>query len=87
MDFPFFMLSLPYELTLFIIIGLFFLLKFVSLSYGMKSGRSRRVESATGRNYFKNFITRIVGKLGVTFPIFRIRPLKAIHLAQNAVSR
>ena len=37
------------------------------------------------QGYFQNFITRIVGKLGVTFPIAGIRPLKAVHLAQNAV--
>ena len=37
------------------------------------------------QGYFQNFITRIVGKLGVTFPIVGIRPLKAVHLAQNAV--
>ena len=37
--------------------------------------------------YFQNFITRIVGKLGVTFPIAGIRPLKAVHLTQNALSR
>jgi len=37
------------------------------------------------QGYFHNFITRTVGKLGVTFPIVGIRPLKAFHLAQNAV--
>ena len=37
------------------------------------------------QGYFQNFITRIVRKLGVTFPIVGIRHLKAGHLAQNAV--
>ena len=37
------------------------------------------------QGYFQNFITRIVGKLGVTFPIVGIRHLKAVHLAQHAV--
>ena len=35
------------------------------------------------QGYFHNFITRTVGKLGVTFPIIGIRPLKAVHLTQN----
>ena len=39
------------------------------------------------QGYFQNFITRIVGKLGVTSPLVGIRPLKAVHLAQHAVSR
>ena len=43
-------------------------------------------EWSTRQGYFQNFIMRIVGKWGVTFPIVGIRPLKAVHLKQNAVS-